>query len=145
MHVPDRCLTCPRIEAQLERIKLHEEDQDGIIKTATSDGLAEVASAISAQLENVPEFIIDELGPPPNSEQITTLLRGIGSKALRHSQENVQMLENDITTLTNWCKGALEITVSRDGIDYDITACASVALLEDDGEGLEPARIKRKD
>lgn len=147
--IPERCATCPWLKSDQNKIDELGIEQDEIIREATSDDLEDVANEIAellaARPETVPQEFIDAFGQVPDAKQIAAVMRAVGSHVLNSASRNIKKGQRDMVTMSDWCKGPIEHTTTRDGIVYSIGVCASLFLLEEDTGDYELAYVRRQD
>lgn len=141
--IPEHCATCPWLKVEQQHLEKHELEQDDIIRRATSDQLDEVAELISAKLQEAPQELIDTYGAPPNAKAVAKIMRTIGSEALGNVSRHIEKIDHDMEMMSTWCKGPVEMSATRDGVVYSSRVCASLFLLDEDANDIEPATVRR--
>jgi len=144
--IPEQCATCPWLQLEQKYLDEHELEQDSIIRRATSDEIDEVAEFIATKLRQAPQEFVEAYGTTsPDAETVAKAMRAMGSEALGIVSRHMEKIGHDMEMMSNWCKGPVEMSTTRDGIVYSSRVCASLVLLDEDTRGVEPVTVRREE
>lgn len=147
--IPEHCATCPWLKSDQKSLDELALKQDTIIRRTTSDELEdiarEVADFLSDQFQDTPEELIEIFGQAPSAEQVAVIMRAIGGHALGRVTRQLEKTEHDIQAMSSWCKGAVELSTTRNGFEYSTTVCASQVLIDEDLDSPEQVVVRRSE